>query len=1187
MGKYDVELERSANDPLNIMLGQIKSGSTVLEFGCASGRMTQYMSQNMGCEVYIVEYVEGDYEIAKMYAEDGVCGDIMQMEWLRKFASIRFDYIVFADVLEHLSDPKTVLQAAVKLLKEDGVIWISVPNIAHNDIILNLYHNKFQYTSTGLLDNTHIHFFTYEHLLEICDMAGLTLLFVDCTSVQTDCTEQRLMRKVEESDLLELLIAREMGEIYQYVVGVVHKDSQSFADINLENRMIEHLNPIERKFFFDKGEDFDQYDYKRCKANRKESKFIEKVEVPYGTLRVRFDPVEKIPCIIYNLKVYCSNGEELEVETNADVVGKEYYFRNYDPQIIVTLDKPVDWLVFEGEITYSYDIITEIETQGKRLRKEIEEHQAAKDLIAKQNVQLTELSLKIEIAERIREKTEKKLELEAEVLNKQYQKRLELLRTYKDEVIQSRDSIIQNLQSNCETYIQKYQLIEDSTFWKITKPIRMILDMLKRKEVMESEIPVALPVSEFQQGGLEEIDSVISEDLTWDYDACAEESRTPLVSVIVPNYNHASYLRERLESIYSQTYANYEVILLDDCSNDNSRLILDEYANAYKDRTVKAYNQENCGKVFKQWDKGIDLAKGSLIWIAESDDYCEPDFLEEMVSLFKYDSVMLAFARSVFMQEGRQVWSTEEYLSDLPKLKWGKAFTMTAHNLVNAGWGIKNIIPNVSSAVFRNVGVFSEEQNPIWERLKLCGDWIFYLNLIKGGCVSYTNQTTNYYRVHAQSTSLNVQKTEEYYREQCEVSKFVVKNYNVDLSMFDLVRYNLKEHYKAIQCASDGNVVDKYYSLEDIKSEQEKRSPNILMTTFSMKMGGGETYPLFLANQMKSMGLSVTVLDFCMDTYNEQVRELLNANVPLVEMKNLDYFYHVVTQLGGEIIHSHHASVDGAIASWLNDHSSIRCKHIVSLHGMYEAIGDEDCKNTLERVTKSCSKFIYTADKNLTSIVKYGYEDQIQLEKMENGLPEKEVQAIERDTLGIGKNDFVLCLVSRALPEKGWHEASEAVKRANNQIEKNIHLLLIGDGEMKDQMMNEKASYIHLLGAKANIRDYFAMSDVGFLPTRYPGESFPLVIIDSLMCHKPVIATDLGEIKNQISTEEGELAGILLHLNDWKLDIEEMSQAILKLARSNELYQELVLRTESASKKFNIERVVDRYLKIYKDVLKQ
>ena len=95
---------------------------------------------------------------------------------------------------------------------------------------------------------------------------------------------------------------------------------------------------------------------------------------------------------------------------------------------------------------------------------------------------------------------------------------------------------------------------------------------------------------------------------------------SPLVSVIVPNYNHARYLEQRLDSVFGQTYPNFEVIILDDSSTDNSLEIINRYKyNPHLSQIV--VNKTNSGSVFKQWAKGLSLAKGEWIWIAESDDY--------------------------------------------------------------------------------------------------------------------------------------------------------------------------------------------------------------------------------------------------------------------------------------------------------------------------------------------------------------------------------------------------------------------------------------------------------------------------------------------------------------------------------------------------------------------------------------
>ena len=105
----------------------------------------------------------------------------------------------------------------------------------------------------------------------------------------------------------------------------------------------------------------------------------------------------------------------------------------------------------------------------------------------------------------------------------------------------------------------------------------------------------------------------------------------PLVSVIIPNYNHAPYLDERIRSIAGQSFQDFEIILLDDCSTDQSISILNKWAKHPKISHF-IVNKQNSGSTFLQWEKGFSLAKGKYIWIAESDDVAHPDFLNITVN---------------------------------------------------------------------------------------------------------------------------------------------------------------------------------------------------------------------------------------------------------------------------------------------------------------------------------------------------------------------------------------------------------------------------------------------------------------------------------------------------------------------------------------------------------------------------
>src|SRR5690606_5481965 len=143
------------------------------------------------------------------------------------------------------------------------------------------------------------------------------------------------------------------------------------------------------------------------------------------------------------------------------------------------------------------------------------------------------------------------------------------------------------------------------------------------------------------------------------------------VSVIIPNYNHQDYLEQRIASVLDQTYQDFEIILLDDASTDNSQDVLLGYSNHPKVANF-IINETNSGSVFKQWVKGIELAKGDYVWIAESDDYAHVDFLMETIQTMEAEahiSMVFTDTRKVdgCGQPLRLVSESKSLLADLGK----------------------------------------------------------------------------------------------------------------------------------------------------------------------------------------------------------------------------------------------------------------------------------------------------------------------------------------------------------------------------------------------------------------------------------------------------------------------------------------------------------------------------------------
>lgn len=235
----------------------------------------------------------------------------------------------------------------------------------------------------------------------------------------------------------------------------------------------------------------------------------------------------------------------------------------------------------------------------------------------------------------------------------------------------------------------------------------------------------------------------------------------PLISIIVPNYNHAAFLKQRLDSIFNQTYQNFEVILLDDCSTDASAEILIEYAKNSKTSQC-IFNEMNSGNTFKQWAKGISLAKGEYIWIAESDDFCESNFLEKLMPLFQKNSdVVLAYCQSNRVNErGEKTGNWITHTNDLDVSFFLNDFMMDGNEFIEKNLIYKNVIPNASGVLLRKESAVQAGYLDLEPVLRTCGDWLFYYKLITNNKIAYIGQSLNNFRYHQKSVIANAVITE-------------------------------------------------------------------------------------------------------------------------------------------------------------------------------------------------------------------------------------------------------------------------------------------------------------------------------------------------------------------------------------------------------------------------------------------
>jgi 2-polyprenyl-3-methyl-5-hydroxy-6-metoxy-1,4-benzoquinol methylase len=173
VGRYEAEIDlTNPNLSHTQVVDLVGVDKRVLDVGCADGDVARALNRR-GCKVSGIDVDPASAERAREDLEQLVIADLNTSRLSDHFGGQTFDAIVFADVLEHLLDPEAVLRDSLSLLSADGHVVVSIPNIAHGGVRLSLLTGQWNYTDTGLLDRTHLRFFTRDSFLalfETCDL---------------------------------------------------------------------------------------------------------------------------------------------------------------------------------------------------------------------------------------------------------------------------------------------------------------------------------------------------------------------------------------------------------------------------------------------------------------------------------------------------------------------------------------------------------------------------------------------------------------------------------------------------------------------------------------------------------------------------------------------------------------------------------------------------------------------------------------------------------------------------------------------------------------------------------------------------------------------------------------------------------------------------------------------------------
>ncbi|WP_237064730.1 glycoside hydrolase family 99-like domain-containing protein [Microbulbifer guangxiensis] len=348
-------------------------------------------------------------------------------------------------------------------------------------------------------------------------------------------------------------------------------------------------------------------------------------------------------------------------------------------------------------------------------------------------------------------------------------------------------------------------------------------DLLKNSK-LGSLVPFSDPVAladaiqeqiRIDSGGLSDFRKKhVSEKFDWrDYVFSLVELLIPdikRVSVVVPNFNYEEHISDRLLSIFNQEYPLYEVIVLDDCSTDQSLDVIKECAVLNRRNIELVINDVNSGSVFRQWKKAAKLSRGEYLWVAEADDLADSEFISKLVNRSKFD---LAFCDSIQVDEKDKFLadSYQYYLSDIDASAFLKDFDAPGEEFVKRYLSIKNVIMNVSGVVFRR-DAFLDALSSLGDELfdySVAGDWRIYIELLlkNSARICYVSESLNTHRRHSASTTHSL-NPDQHLAEISRVQRVVKDKVELDqqqLKSIDEYIVEVKQHLGIRAC--DGEYV--------------------------------------------------------------------------------------------------------------------------------------------------------------------------------------------------------------------------------------------------------------------------------------------------------------------------------------------------------------------------------------------
>ena len=658
------------------------------------------------------------------------------------------------------------------------------------------------------------------------------------------------------------------------------------------------------------------------------------------------------------------------------------------------------------------------------------------------------------------------------------------------------------------------------------------------------------------------------------------------VSAIVPNYRHAPYLEERLRSIFEQTVRPHEIIFLDDASPDDSVDVARRLAAESPVPMRIVVNEHNSGSTFRQWLKGMELAEGDLIWFAESDDSCHPQFLERLVPEFHNPDVSLAYCQSALIGPNGERWAPDflDHTADIDRAHWRGPFTADARDEAELGLSQKNTIPNASAVLFRKPARidFAEELTA----MRFAGDWLFYAMILRNGKIAFAPESLNSYRRHEQTVSFQSVKADTHAEETLHAKYRVFETFDVSLNAMarglgqTLLEYDMLTERFALKRPPLSSNVRAAGPLAKIRDLMRRKigTPGelkILLIVDGSETGFAANATIHLANALAREHFVFLCCASPSDSH-QGFRDGLSDRVVLLEgtlgttpWSNSDHptglpagrlratvLQELIRIHEIDVIHSRHANAD-RLAAQLN--AELALPWFVHLAPEGDGWLDEVRLVNGSRVQ---------APADLISGVFYDGEQALALADARPELASKRwlplypgvLQAVSVDRperIARRDDEFLVFLIAAGRDARRIRDdAMAAVRRLNRMATadrkgRRVRLVVSESGEpgFARQDRTTVVSPVH-----RDPMGLMAQCDAALAPMQDVVGDVSGHIAAALACHLPIIAPDRGPI-HDLLTMDRRTAGVAAPPNDrGGLDVDRMVAAMLRYLRHPDLY---------------------------------